>query len=75
MSAPARTIAVRGAAPYDVVVGRDVLDRVADLLGDGLSMLMDGAWASLPYLGPERAGLVARGGAEALLRNALPQSG
>lgn len=35
MSAPARTIAVRGASPYDVVVGRDVLDRVADLLGDG----------------------------------------
>lgn len=45
------------------------------LLGDGLSMLMDGAWASLPYLGPERAGQVARQGAEALLRDALPQSG
>ncbi len=35
MSAPARTITVRGAAPYDVVVGRDVLDRVPDLLGEG----------------------------------------
>jgi AcrR family transcriptional regulator len=44
------------------------------LLGDGLAMLMDGAWASLPYLGPDRAAQVARQGAEVLLRAALPEA-
>ncbi len=32
--ADATTLHVGGASPYDVVVGRGVLDRVADLLGD-----------------------------------------
>ena len=30
------TVRVAGAAPYDVVVGRGVLDRLPDLLGDGV---------------------------------------
>ncbi|MBU8539184.1 TetR/AcrR family transcriptional regulator [Falsiroseomonas tokyonensis] len=41
------------------------------LLGESLAMLMDGAWASLPYLGGERAGQVLRQGAEAVLRGGL----
>ncbi|WP_439594369.1 TetR/AcrR family transcriptional regulator [Falsiroseomonas sp.] len=45
----------------------------AALLGESLAMLMDGAWASLPYLGAERAGQVLRQGAEAVLRSGLPQ--
>jgi AcrR family transcriptional regulator len=55
-----------------VELAREAGAREPGLLGDGLAMLMDGAWASLPYLGPDRAGQVVRQGAEALLRGGLP---
>ncbi|MDN3564416.1 TetR/AcrR family transcriptional regulator [Paeniroseomonas aquatica] len=41
-------------------------------LGDTLALLFDGGWASLPYLGAERAGEVLLQSAEALLRMSLP---
>ena len=44
----------------------------AELLGDTLTMLIDGAWSALPYLGGIKAGVVLRHGAEAVLREALP---
>lgn len=46
-----------------------------EALGDLLSLLFDGAWASLPYLGPERAGETLRQGAAAVLAAALPETG
>jgi AcrR family transcriptional regulator len=42
-----------------------------ELFADRLSLLIDGAWASLAYLGPERAGAALRDNAELLLRDAL----
>ncbi len=43
-----------------------------ELLGDALAMLVDGAWATMPYMGGARAAEVLRQGAEAVLRDALP---
>jgi hypothetical protein len=42
-----------------------------ELLGDALAMLVDGAWAALPYLGGARAGEVLRHSADTILRDAL----
>lgn len=60
-------------------------DRLAELareagaaepqkLGALLAVLLDGAWASLPYLGGERAGALLRDGAEILLAGMLPST-
>ena len=46
-----------------------------EALGDTLSLLFDGAWAALPYLGPERAGESLRQGAAAVIAAALPETG
>jgi AcrR family transcriptional regulator len=43
-----------------------------ELFADRLSLLIDGAWASLAYLGPDRAGAAFRDAAEIMLRDALP---
>jgi AcrR family transcriptional regulator len=42
-----------------------------ELLADTLAMLLDGAWATLSYLGGARAAEVLRNGAELALRDAL----
>ncbi|WP_421990906.1 TetR/AcrR family transcriptional regulator [Roseococcus sp.] len=41
-------------------------------LGELLSMLFDGAWSSIPYLGGKRAGAVLRDGSDIFLRTLLP---
>lgn len=41
-------------------------------LGELLSMLFDGAWSSIPYLGGKRAGEVLRDGSEIFLKTLLP---
>lgn len=41
------------------------------LLADTLAMLIDGAWAALPYLGGARAGEVLQNSADMMLREAL----
>lgn len=43
-----------------------------ELLGDTLALLVDGAWATMPYMGGARAAEVFRHAAGAALRNALP---
>lgn len=45
-----------------------------EALGDALALLFDGAWASLPYFGPARAGEVLRQSAEAMFRLSLPRA-
>ena len=45
--------------------------RSRNLLGDTLAMLIDGAWAALPYLGGARAGEVLLAGAEVALCDAI----
>ena len=45
--------------------------RDPEMLTDTLAMLMDGAWATMPYLGAVRAAEVLRQGAEAVLKSAL----
>lgn len=45
----------------------------AELLADTLSLLFDGAWASMTYLGPERAAQVLRQGATSVLDASLPR--
>jgi AcrR family transcriptional regulator len=42
------------------------------LLADTLALLVDGAWAAMPYLGTSRAADVLRHGAELILSDALP---
>jgi 3-dehydroquinate synthase len=47
---PATVLSVTGASPYDVVVGRDLLDRLASILGDGVqrvALLHSGAQPEL----------------------------
>jgi hypothetical protein len=46
-----------------------------ETFADRLSLLIDGAWASLAYLGPERAGSAFRDAADILMRDALPPAG
>jgi hypothetical protein len=41
------------------------------LLADTLALLVDGAWAALPYLGGVRAGEVLQRSADTMLREAL----
>jgi AcrR family transcriptional regulator len=43
-----------------------------ELFADRLSLLIDGAWASLAYLGAERAGSAFRDAADILMRDVLP---
>lgn len=43
-----------------------------EALGDALAMLFDGAWATMPYLGGQRAGQVLRDGAGLLITAMLP---
>jgi AcrR family transcriptional regulator len=42
-----------------------------ELLGDTLTMLIDGAWSAMPYLGGARASEVLLAGAEVVLRDAI----
>ena len=42
-----------------------------ELVGDTLAMLIDGAWAAMPYLGGARAGEVLLAGAEVVLCDAI----
>jgi AcrR family transcriptional regulator len=46
-----------------------------ELFADRLSLLIDGAWASLAYLGAERAGAAFRDAAEILMRDAQLPAG
>jgi AcrR family transcriptional regulator len=55
-----------------VVLARQAGARDPYLLGETLAMLLDGAWASMAYLGGERAGEVLRRAAGTALRDALP---
>lgn len=55
-----------------IALSREAGAASPDLLGDMLALLFDGAWASLPYLGAERAALVLRQGARAIMDAALP---
>jgi AcrR family transcriptional regulator len=52
-------------------VAREAGAKDPELLADSLALLIDGAWAALPYLGPERAAEVFRRNAEVALREAL----
>ncbi|WP_431267002.1 TetR/AcrR family transcriptional regulator [Dankookia sp. P2] len=47
--------------------------RRPELMADTLAMLIDGAWAAMPYLGGARAGEVLLAGAEVILRDAIGQ--
>lgn len=46
--------------------------RQPELLGDVLTLLIDGAWSAVPYMRHERAAEVFRHGAETAIRDALP---
>ena len=52
-------------------LAREAGVREPEALGDTISLLIDGAWSSSPYMGGERAAAVLRRTADTVLRDAL----